>query len=148
MALESSEATHRGIHIECDVRLDLPLIMADTAKLKQAFWNLYNNAVDAMGDGGTLSVRAMERDEKLCLEISDSGAGIPEGMDIFAPFVTNKPQGTGLGLAVTKWIVLAHGGTVSYKSKPGEGTIFHLSFPIRRSNGDSDQSPHCTRIRL
>jgi signal transduction histidine kinase len=64
------------------------------------------------------------------LDISDSGEGIPEGIQIFEPFVTNKPHGTGLGLAVVKWIVLAHGGTISYKSNLGEGTIFHLCFPI------------------
>jgi two-component system sensor histidine kinase HydH len=133
LALESCDAAQRGIRIECSIPLDLPLIMADAAKLKQVFLNLYTNAVDAMRDGGILSVKAMEREEKLCLEISDTGGGIPEGLQIFEPFVSHKPHGTGLGLAVVKWILMAHGGTIGYASKPGKGTIFQLSFPIHRS---------------
>ena len=139
LALECSEAAQRGIRIECDVPLDLPLIMGDAAKLKQVFLNLYTNAIDAMQDGGILTVNAMEREDTVCLDISDSGEGIPEGVPIFEPFVTHKPHGTGLGLAVVKWIIMANGGTISYASKPGEGTIFHLSFPIHRSNGGSDR---------
>lgn len=130
LALQSSEATQRRIRIECNVPLDLPLIMADAAKLKQVLLNLLTNAFEAMRDGGILSVKAIECEQNVCLDISDSGEGIPEGIQIFEPFVTNKPHGTGLGLAVVKWIVLAHGGTISYKSNLGEGTIFHLCFPI------------------
>jgi signal transduction histidine kinase len=104
--------------------------MADAAKLKQVFLNLYKNAFEAMHDGGILTVSAMERQQTVCVDIRDSGEGIPEGMQIFEPFVTDKPYGTGLGLAVVKWIILAHGGTISYTSKAGEETVFHLSFPI------------------
>jgi signal transduction histidine kinase len=130
LALEFSQATQRHIRIQCNLPLGLPLIMADAAKLKQVFLNLYKNAFEAMHDGGILTVSAMERQQTVCVDIRDSGEGIPEGMQIFEPFVTDKPDGTGLGLAVVKWIILAHGGTISYTSKPGEETVFHLSFPI------------------
>ena len=132
LALECNEAAQRGIRIECNFPLDLPPIMADTARLKQVFLNLYTNAVDAMPDGGTLAINAMEREGTACLDVSDSGEGIPEDLQIFEPFVTHKLHGTGLGLAVVKWIVLAHGGTISYTSSAAEGTIFHLAFPISR----------------
>ena len=134
LALKASEATQRSIGVDCNVPLDLPPIMADAAKLKQVFLNLYSNAFDAMPDGGILTVRTMEGEEKVCLDIADNGEGVPAGMDIFEPFVTSKPHGTGLGLAVSRWIVLAHGGAISYTSKPGQGTTFHLAFPISRSS--------------
>jgi signal transduction histidine kinase len=124
LALEFSQATQRRIRIQCNVPLGLPLIMADAAKLKQVFLNLYKNAFEAMRDGGILTVKALEREQKVCLDIGDSGEGIPEGMEIFEPFVTHKPHGTGLGLAVVKWIILAHGGAITYTSTPGEGNRF------------------------
>ena len=130
LKLESSEARQRRIHVDCKLPTDLPLIMADAAKLKEVFLNLYTNAFDAMGDGGVLTVAASELQGKLCVAISDSGNGIPEGMQIFEPFVTDKPHGTGLGLAIVRRIILAHGGEISYSSKLGEGSMFHLSFPI------------------
>lgn len=134
LGLESGEALQRGICIERNVPSGLPLIMADAAKLKQVFLNLYANAFEAMRDGGILTVGASEVEGNVCLDVSDSGEGIPENMQIFEPFVTNKPHGTGLGLAIVKWIVLAHGGEISYSSKPREGSIFHLSFPVAGRN--------------
>jgi signal transduction histidine kinase len=134
LALELSEAARRRIRIERNVPTGLPLIMADGAKLKQVFLNLYANGFEAMRDGGILTVGASEVEGNVCLDVSDSGEGIPEDMQIFEPFVTSKPHGTGLGLAVSRWIVLAHGGSISYTSKPEEGTIFHLAFPISRSS--------------
>ena len=134
LALEFSEAAQRRIRMERNVPTGLPLIMADGAKLKQVFLNLYANAFEAMRDGGILTVGASEVEGNVCLDVSDSGEGIPEDMQIFEPFVTSKPHGTGLGLAVSRSIVLAHGGSISYTSKPGQGTIFHLAFPISRSS--------------
>ena len=128
LALESGRAAQCRIRIECDIPLDLPQIIADPAKLKQVFLNLYTNALEAMPDGGIFTVKAFKLDESICVYLSDTGPGIPEGLQIFEPFVTNKPHGTGLGLAIVKWIVLAHGGRISYRSKPAEGTAFHLVF--------------------
>ena len=128
LALESAKAAQCRTRIECDIPSNLPQIIADPAKLKQVFLNLYTNALEAMPDGGIFTVKAFELEETVCVYVSDTGPGIPEGMQIFEPFVTNKPYGTGLGLAIVKWIVLAHGGRISYISKPSEGTIFHLIF--------------------
>ncbi len=82
--------------------------------------------------GGTLAVRAYTDHDEMCLDIRDSGDGIPEGVQVFAPFVTTKARGTGVGLFVAQRILSAHGGTIGYTSKKGEGTTFHLAFPIGR----------------
>jgi len=139
LALESAKAAQCRTRIECGIPSNLPQIIADPAKLKQVFLNLYTNALEAMPDGGIFTVKAFELEETVCVYVSDTGPGIPEGMQIFEPFVTNKPYGTGLGLAIVKWIVLAHGGRISYISKPSEGTIFHLIF---QSAGASRSGRH------
>jgi two-component system nitrogen regulation sensor histidine kinase NtrY len=64
------------------------------------------------------------------LEVSDTGIGLPAGIDIFEPFITTKAQGTGLGLTVVRQIVSAHKGTLTYHSVPGEGTTFTLMLPV------------------
>jgi len=78
----------------------------------------------------------------MCLDILDSGEGIPEGVQVFAPFVTTKARGSGVGLFVAQQITSAHGGTIGYTSKKGEGTTFHLAFPIGR-----DEEPPKNRQR-
>lgn len=128
VALESGKAAQCRIRIDCEIPPNLPQIIADPAKLKQVFLNLFGNALEAMPDGGIFTVKAFELEGTVCVYVSDTGPGIPEGMQIFEPFVTNKSNGTGLGLAIVKWIVLAHGGKISYSSKPSEGTAFHLVF--------------------
>lgn len=83
-----------------------------------------------MPQGGTLTVRAYHAGEQVRLEVSDTGVGIPAGVDIFEPFTTTKPQGTGLGLTVVRQIVAAHHGTLTYHSIPGQGTTFTLVLPM------------------
>jgi PAS domain S-box-containing protein len=119
-----------GVRIEHMVPADLPLIAADSEKLKQVLLNLCKNAVEAMPQGGTITVRAYRSGELIYVEISDTGVGIPAGVDIFEPFITTKPQGTGLGLTIVRQIVAAHKGTLNYRSTPGEGTTFTLQLPI------------------
>ena len=140
LALESVKAEQCYVRIECDLPPNLPWIIADPAKLKQVFLNLCTNAVEAMPNGGLITVKAFERDGCVGVDLSDNGAGIPEGMQIFESFVTNKPHGTGLGLAIVNWIVLAHGGTISYTSEPGAGTVFHLAFQSAVGVGQANTS--------
>jgi PAS domain S-box-containing protein len=124
----------------------LPTIQADREHLYQALTNIVANALDAMGDGGTLTLRALPieggdpfvtpgrwvRDRGIRLEIEDTGAGIgPEATPhVFNPFFTTKPSGTGLGLALVHKIVEDHGGTVAFRSVPRGGTTFSVLLPL------------------
>ena len=131
LELESAKATQRGIKIISDISFNLPLIELDELKFKQALLNLCENAIDAMPNGGTLIVRGYTTEKVLCLDIIDNGEGISEEIDAFAPHVTTKGKGMGVGLFIVQRIVSAHGGAIHYTSKKGEGTTFHLAVPIR-----------------
>jgi PAS domain S-box-containing protein len=122
----------------------VPPIAGDAEQLYQAFLNLVANAIDAMGDeGGTLTVRlrwpshAEEASGRipggLVVEIADTGTGIkPEDTaSVFNPFFSTKAGGTGLGLAIAHKIVEDHGGAVTFRSTPGEGTVFTVALPLR-----------------
>jgi two-component system, NtrC family, sensor histidine kinase HydH len=110
----------------------LPPIMLDPDKMKQVILNLCKNAVEAMPQGGCLTLKGyLSSAETVVLEVTDTGIGIREGMDIFEIFRTTKPDGTGLGLPLVSQIVSAHRGTVDYVSEPGKGTTFRLSLPVR-----------------
>ena len=133
LAVETPAYTARGIKVEQVFPPDLPLIVADSEKLKQVLLNLCKNATEAMPEGGTLTVRAHNSGGQVRLEVSDTGVGIPAGVDIFEPFITTKPQGTGLGLTIVRQIVSAHKGTLTYRSVPGEGTTFTLALPVSQN---------------
>lgn len=119
-----------GIRVERDFPEDLPKVMADRDKLKQALLNLCKNAVEAMPNGGTLILRGRRSGEKAVLEVGDTGIGISAGVDIFEPFTTTKSSGTGLGLMIVRQIVAAHGGTITYTSEHSKGTTFSLTLPV------------------
>jgi signal transduction histidine kinase len=131
LALQSAYYEQRRIRINQYVPSDLPPIMADADKLKQIVLNLCKNAADAMNNGGTLTLRVYAWEEWVCLDIADTGEGIPEAMPVFETYVTSKPQGSGLGLAIVREILKQHNGTISYTSQVGKGTTFHLKFPIQ-----------------
>ena len=118
-----------GIRIDKETGTGLPLMQADKQLLRYVFLNLFRNAADAMPKGGVLSVRAGTRRGSLWIEVSDTGIEMPPDLDVFQPFATSKPEGMGLGLAITRHIVEIHGGTISYRSDPGKGKTFYLSFP-------------------
>ena len=120
----------RGVMLKIDVPGDLPAISVDEERLKQVVANLADNAVEAMPEGGTLTVRAYRDRDELCLELADTGIGISQGVNIFELFTTTKSHGTGLGLAVVRQIVSAHGGRVDYRTVPGNGTIFTVRLPL------------------
>jgi len=131
--VETPTYTARGIKVEQILPPDLPPIMADDEKLKQVLLNLCKNAVEAMPQGGTLTICARNSGRHVRVEVSDTGVGIPAGVDIFEPFLTTKAQGTGLGLTIVRQIVSAHKGALSYHSIPGEGTTFILTLPVSRN---------------
>ena len=105
--------------------------MIDSGKFTQALVNLCKNAVEAMPRGGTLTVKGSNSGGQVTLEVSDTGVGIPEGVDIFEPFITTKPEGTGLGLPIARQIIAGHGGTLNYVSELEKGTTFIISLPVK-----------------
>lgn len=128
----------RNIHRVKELTRDLPPAWIDTKQIQQVLFNVIINAIQAMEDGGTLSVLTglVEKDGEpfLRLEVQDTGSGIPaEELDkIFVPFHTTKNQGTGLGLPICRQLLEQHGGTISVTSRPGDGTKFSIDIPARR----------------
>ena len=82
-----------------------------------------------MPGGGKINIEACATENSVLIEITDTGTGIPLDIDAFEPFVTTKKEGTGIGLVIVRQIVTAHGGNISYHTRPGEGTTFHLELP-------------------
>jgi two-component system sensor kinase FixL len=126
------------VRVRREVAPELPAIKASSEKLQQVLLNLCKNAVEAMPQGGELLIRAQGDRERVVIEVSDMGVGIPADLDVFQPFKTTKPHGTGLGLAVVRHLVELHGGNVSYRSKANEGTTFTLVLPIEPPTPKSD----------
>jgi two-component system nitrogen regulation sensor histidine kinase NtrY len=119
--------------ITCKLDLDenLGAIAADGELLHRALSNLVLNAMDAMPNGGTLTLRTRTDDGKVIIEIADTGSGLTrEECDrIFTPYYTSKQHGTGLGLAIVQSVVSDHGGRISVQSEPGRGTTFVIELP-------------------
>jgi signal transduction histidine kinase len=138
LKLQLPEYERRGIRINQDIPLDLPSIPGNRDKLRQILLNLWNNAVEAMPNGGTLTIRSFATERWLYLDVADTGNGVPEGMRIFECVVTSKPDGGGLGLLIVRDLVEQHHGTISYTTKPGMGTTFHLKFPLARPFEDTE----------
>jgi len=122
-----------NIQIEIETVNDLPSVLGDEGQLQQAVVALATNAIDAMPDGGTLTLRAYRSGPRVIVEIKDNGIGIPQEnlTKIFDPFFTTKDvgRGTGLGLAVCYGIVSEHGGRLDVRSAVGVGTTFTISLP-------------------
>jgi PAS domain S-box-containing protein len=119
----------RSIVISRHIADDLPGVLVDEDRMKQALLNLIKNAGEAMPNGGTLTVAVTASDGSVAIHIKDTGIGIAPGSDVFQPFFTTKKEGTGLGLIIVRQIILAHRGTIVYDSEPGEGTTFHITLP-------------------
>jgi signal transduction histidine kinase len=119
--------------IECRLELaeDLASIAADPELLHRAFSNLALNAMDAMPQGGTLSLRTRQSSDRVVVEIADTGAGLTaeECERLFTPYYTSKAHGTGLGLAIVQSIISDHGGRIGVHSEPGRGTAFMIELP-------------------
>lgn len=127
------EITDRKIQLEFYWDENVPQIKGDANQLKQAFYNLARNAMQAMPSGGRLTIRCCADDNFVTLSVSDSGCGIkPENMQkIFKPFFTTKNAGTGLGLMIVERIVREHGGSLAVDSRENAGATFTISLPRR-----------------
>ena len=134
LALEMITYRAAGITVKFTFEDALPLVRLDTAKIKQVILNLCRNAVEAMPNGGCLTLKGYRARGMVVLEVSDDGVGVPDDVNIFELFKTTKPGGTGLGLPLVQQIVSAHDGTIAYKSKPGRGATFKVSLPLSEKN--------------
>jgi signal transduction histidine kinase len=111
---------------------DIPLLSINEKKLEEAFMNFVSNAVEAMSEGGTLTIRTSIAGKFVVIDFTDTGCGITEdNLDkIFEPFFTTKDDGTGLGLSLAYHNVSAHSGELLIKSKTGIGTTVSVKLPI------------------
>jgi len=130
-------ARQRNVEIEWFPGPDLPDVCLDCDLFEQALLNLMLNAEQAMPDGGTLTLTGRCEDGAVLLDVIDTGVGIePAALaKLFRPFHTTKPDGSGLGLATTRKIVAAHGGTIGVQSEPGRGTKFTIALPAAPASG-------------
>jgi len=126
----------KPIACKLDLNEALPPIAADPELLHRALSNLVLNAMDAMPDGGTLTLRSRSKDGEVTIEVADTGSGLtPEECErIFTPYYTSKQHGTGLGLAIVQAVVSDHGGRISVQSEPGKGATFVIELP---GNGEA-----------
>jgi two-component system sensor histidine kinase HydH len=131
------EATKRGVRVVVEAPAGLAAVRADRARLTQVLLNLGLNAVEAMPAGGTLTLAAEPAGERLALMVADTGEGIAPDVRprLFEPYVTTKPRGLGLGLAIARRIVEDHGGRIEVASEPGQGSRFTVLLPVAGSPG-------------
>ncbi|RFC47438.1 MAG: Signal transduction histidine kinase [Verrucomicrobia bacterium] len=131
LRFQQDELADRGIKVEAETIADLPTVMADRNQLKQVFFNLIKNAIEAMAPGGQLKIRPRADDDSVFLLFGDSGAGIKQEDfgRLFQPYHTTKVGGHGLGLMIVQRIMREHGGQIGIESKEGVGTVVTLQFP-------------------
>jgi PAS domain S-box-containing protein len=133
LTLLEGEATRSSIAMRTDLSSKLPKIMVDRVQLQQVFMNLMLNAIEAMmNSGGELTVKSHLQEGQLQFSVSDTGVGLPaDKMDqIFSAFFTTKPQGSGMGLAISRSIVESHGGRLWASANSEAGATFHFTLPI------------------
>lgn len=131
MRFQAKELENRGLSVAGELPASMPVIMADRNQLKQVFFNLLKNAMEAMPSGGRLSVKVRADDDSVYVAIADTGSGIraEDLAKLFSPYHTTKVGGHGLGLTIVQRIMREHGGHVGIESKEGIGTVVTLQFP-------------------
>ena len=133
VALLRGEANRYGATVRTDLAADLPRIAADRVQLQQVLMNLMLNGIEAMKEpGGVLTVKSqLDQDGRLVISVSDTGVGLPaeKADQIFSAFFTTKPQGSGMGLAISRSIVESHGGRLWAMTNSGRGATFHFTLP-------------------
>ena len=129
--LLQGEANHYGVSVRTDLAAGLPKITADRVQLQQVLMNLMLNGIEAMKEtGGVLTVKSqLDDDNQLLISVSDTGVGLPseKAHQIFDAFYTTKPQGSGMGLAISRSIVESHGGRLWATANEGRGATFYFT---------------------
>jgi signal transduction histidine kinase len=142
------EATRYAVSIRTDLGDELPTVRADRVQIQQVLMNLMLNGIEAMKDtGGVLTVKSeSDKGGQVLLSVTDTGYGLPKDKadQIFNAFFTTKPQGSGMGLAISKSIVESHGGRIWAAANDGRGAVFHFTLPV--SAGEVQLSASETRF--
>lgn len=136
------ELERAGLSSSIELATPLPWVDADEGQLRQALLNLIRNAREATSKGGEVLLRVSRTPEgSVAIAVEDDGAGVPEEVrsSIFEPFTTTKERGTGLGLAVTRAVVEAHGGSIDCAARPEGGTTFTIVLPPSRQSEPADE---------
>jgi len=145
VALVGNQLKLSGVKVVWDLPADLPFVSGDRQHLSQIFVNLVLNAVDAMPEGGNLTIAGESDGDFVAISVRDRGTGIPAHMLplIFDPFFTSKPmgQGTGLGLSVSLGIARQHGGDIRVHSRQGEGATFSVILPALEHGAGEEGVP-------
>jgi two-component system sensor histidine kinase HydH len=132
LLLSRDDLAAKGVRVRRDAPADLPRLAADPDLVSQVLLGLIANALEVVPVGGELALEAAAADGAVELRVADSGPGVPPEVRerIFEPFFTTRARGTGLGLAVARQIVEAHGGRISVGDRPGGGARFTLRLPV------------------
>ena len=126
------EAQRQNVQVNREIQ-ELPPVQLDQSQFKQALLNLIINGVQAIEDGGTLTVRAKPLNGGIQIDVEDTGQGIEPGQldKIFDLFISTKEEGTGVGLTIVKQVIKGHGGRINVESNPGQGTKFSIVLPVK-----------------
>jgi len=132
LAMLAPELEHRSLELVLDLGAGAAVVDADEDQLWQAILNLVRNGMEAMPGGGRLSVTTRTTGDRVECTVTDSGTGMtPEVQaEMFRPFFSTKPSGTGLGMPFVRQATVEHGGTLTCRSEPGRGTAFTISLPL------------------
>jgi signal transduction histidine kinase len=137
-ALELFQDTFKEHHIKVRrvEETPLPPVAFDPKQLHQVLVNLFKNALEAMPQGGKLTITSRVRVDKVELSVADTGVGMPPEVagNIFQPYFTTKEKGTGLGLAICQNIIAEHGGCIFADSAPGRGATFTIQLPLKETS--------------
>lgn len=139
------EAQQRGVDIRIDKQLqDVKPVAGVASELTEVLSNMILNSVDAMPEGGTITLKTYRNQDSVCVEIKDSGIGMSDEVKrmAFEPFFTTKgKQGTGLGLSVAYGIISRHKGEISIDSQEGKGSTFKIKLPLQEMAGELKETP-------
>jgi len=140
VGLARTEALPKGISIQLDVAPRLPPVFADPIQIEQVLLNLFRNSIDAIADGAQrmITVKARQNGASVEISVRDTGSGISEEMQelIFEPFLTTKDDGMGMGLAISRRIIRAHGGNLMVAPSTGPGATFTFNLPTQVAKDD------------
>ena len=131
LRVQEAELSNRKLEVKVEVSDDLPIILGDRDQIKQAFFNLIKNAMEAMQPGGSLRILARCDDDYVYLQFVDNGSGISEEdlSKVFQAYYTTKEEGHGLGMMIVERIMREHGGQINIESRKEAGTAITLQFP-------------------